>query len=58
VTLPTVSTESKPAIDIAAEVAALRAENERLRARLEMLEHAVAEHGVSEHEPTPSPSAR
>ena len=58
VTLPTVSAESKPAIDIAAEVAALRAENERLRERLEMLEHAVAEHGVSEQESTPTTSAR
>jgi len=42
VTLPTVQPESKPAVEIAKELTALRAENERLRERLDALEHAVA----------------
>jgi high-affinity iron transporter len=41
VTLPTVLPESKPALELAKELSALRQENERLRERLEALEHAV-----------------
>ena len=48
VTLPMVPQESKPAIEIAKELSALRQENERLRERLEALEHAVA-HEVEGH---------
>jgi high-affinity iron transporter len=43
VTLPTVLPDAKPAMDIAAELAALREDNERLRARLAALEEAVSE---------------
>lgn len=42
VTLPTVQPESRPAVDVSAELTALRADNERLRARLQALEEAVA----------------
>ena len=41
VTLPTL--DAKPALDIASELAALRDDNERLRARLSALEDAVAQ---------------
>jgi hypothetical protein len=47
VALPTVPPDVKPAGDIVQELAALRAENERLRARLVALEEAVT------HEPAP-----
>ena len=43
VALPTVLPDSKPATDLAAELAALRDDNERLRARLSALEDAVGE---------------
>ena len=43
VALPTVLPDGKPATDIAAELAALRDDNERLRARLSALEDAVGE---------------
>jgi len=42
VTLPTMP-DAKPALDIARELAALRDDNERLRARLSALEDAVAQ---------------
>jgi high-affinity iron transporter len=41
VTLPTVLPEAKPALELSKELAALRHENERLRERLDALEHAV-----------------
>ncbi|HKW49480.1 MAG TPA: cytochrome c/FTR1 family iron permease, partial [Gemmatimonadaceae bacterium] len=43
VALPTVLPDAKVAIDVAAELAALRHDNERLRARLVALEDAVSE---------------
>jgi high-affinity iron transporter len=43
VTLPTVQPDTKPALDLARELAALREDNERLRARLSALEDAVAQ---------------
>jgi hypothetical protein len=43
VALPMVPADAKPALDITRELAALREENERLRARLTVLEEAVAE---------------
>jgi len=43
VALPTVLSDAKPATDIAAELAALRNDNERLRARLSALEDAVGQ---------------
>ena len=43
VALPTVLPDAKPALDIAQELATLREDNERLRARLSALEDAVAE---------------
>ena len=43
VALPTVPPDSKPAQDLAQQVAALREENERLRARLAALEEAVSQ---------------
>jgi high-affinity iron transporter len=43
VALPTVLSDAKPALDIAQELATLREDNERLRARLSALEDAVAE---------------
>jgi high-affinity iron transporter len=43
VTLPTVPPDAKPVVDVAREVAALRADNERLRARLSALEDAVSQ---------------
>jgi high-affinity iron transporter len=47
VTLPTVPPDAKPALDAVRELAALRADNERLRARIAALEEAVS------HEPVP-----
>jgi len=47
VTLPTVPPDAKPALDAARELAALRTDNERLRARIAALEEAVS------HEPVP-----
>ena len=47
VALPTVPPDAKPALDAARELAALRADNERLRARIAALEEAVS------HEPVP-----
>jgi len=43
VALPTVQPDSKPALDVARELAALRDDNERLRARLAALEDVVAQ---------------
>jgi high-affinity iron transporter len=43
VALPTVPPDARPALDIAGELAALREDNERLRARLSALEDAVAQ---------------
>jgi high-affinity iron transporter len=43
VALPTVSPDAKPTLDLARELAALREDNERLRARLSALEDAVAQ---------------
>jgi high-affinity iron transporter len=43
VALPTVSPDAKPTLDLARELAALRDDNERLRARLSALEDAVAQ---------------
>lgn len=43
VALPTVPPDAKPALDVARELAALREDNERLRARLSVLEDVVAE---------------
>jgi hypothetical protein len=43
VALPTVVPDAKPVIDLAAELTALRDDNERLRARLAALEDAVAQ---------------
>ncbi|HKW10430.1 MAG TPA: cytochrome c/FTR1 family iron permease, partial [Gemmatimonadaceae bacterium] len=43
VALPTVPADAKPATDIASELAALRQDNERLRARLAALEESVAQ---------------
>ena len=43
VALPTVPPDTKPALDLARELAALREDNERLRARLSALEDAVAQ---------------
>src|SRR4051812_2924994 len=43
VSLPTVQPDSKPALDVARELAALRDDNERLRARLSALEDVVAQ---------------
>ena len=43
VALPTVQPDAKPALDVASELAALREENERLRARLSALEDVVAQ---------------
>jgi FTR1 family protein len=43
VALPTVPADAKPAQDLAQQVAALREENERLRARLAVLEETVAQ---------------
>ena len=43
VTLPTVLPDAKPAIDVTKELAVLREENERLRARLTSLEDVVAQ---------------
>ena len=43
VALPTVMPDTKPALDIAGELAALREDNERLRVRLAALEDAVSE---------------
>lgn len=48
VALPTVLPDAKGAIDVAAELAALRADNERLRARLVALEDAVAQETKSQ----------
>ena len=45
VALPTMPPDARPALDLARELATLRADNERLRARLSALEEAVA------HEP-------
>jgi high-affinity iron transporter len=42
VTLPTVQPEARSSVDVSAELTALRADNERLRARLQALEEAVA----------------
>jgi high-affinity iron transporter len=47
VALPTVPPDTKPAVDIVTEIASLRAENERLRARLAALEETV----THEHAP-------
>ena len=43
VALPTVPPDAKPALDVVRELAALREDNERLRARLSALEDAVAQ---------------
>ena len=43
VALPTVLPDAKPALDLTAELASLREDNERLRARLAALEEAVSE---------------
>jgi high-affinity iron transporter len=43
VSLPTVPPDAKPTLDLARELAALREDNERLRARLSALEDAVAQ---------------
>lgn len=43
VALPTVPPDAKPALDLAGELAALRQDNERLRARLAALEDVVAQ---------------
>jgi FTR1 family protein len=43
VALPTVPPDSKPAADLAQQVATLREENEKLRARLSVLEEAVSQ---------------
>jgi hypothetical protein len=43
VALPTVQPDTKPALDLAQELAVLREDNERLRARLSALEDAVAQ---------------
>lgn len=48
VALPTVPPDAKPAVDIAREIAALREENERLRARLLALEETVTHEPASE----------
>ena len=47
VALPTVPPDAKPALDAVRELAALRADNERLRARIAALEETVS------HEPVP-----
>ena len=41
--MPTVPPDVKPALDVAQELAVLREDNERLRARLSALEEAVAQ---------------
>jgi len=43
VALPTVPPDAKPALDVSRELAALREDNERLRARLSALEDAVSQ---------------
>jgi high-affinity iron transporter len=43
VTLPTIPADSIPSLEFARELASLRADNERLRARLEALESAIAQ---------------
>jgi len=43
VALPTVPPDAKPALDVVSELATLRQENERLRARLSALEDAVSQ---------------
>jgi hypothetical protein len=43
VTLPTVAPDTRPATDLAQQIAALREDNERLRARLSALEEAIAQ---------------
>ena len=48
VTLPTVPADVKPAVDIVQELAALRTENERLRARIAALEETVTHEPASE----------
>ncbi|HEX6053550.1 MAG TPA: cytochrome c/FTR1 family iron permease [Gemmatimonadaceae bacterium] len=48
VALPTVQPDARPVADIARELAALRAENERLRDRLAALEQVVAEHEAAQ----------
>ena len=45
VALPTIPSGSKPALELAAEVAAIREESERLRARIAMLEEAIRDAG-------------
>ena len=40
--LPTIPSGSKPAVKLAAEVAAIREQNERLRAHIAMLEEAIS----------------
>ncbi|HEY8794774.1 MAG TPA: FTR1 family protein, partial [Gemmatimonadaceae bacterium] len=43
--IPTIPSGSKPALELAAEVAAIREESERLRARIAMLEEAIRDAG-------------
>ena len=50
VALPTMPPDAKPALDVTRELAALRADNERLRERLAVLEEAVAHETAAREE--------